>query len=352
VKLTRPQLERARRLICDLQNDVRAALMAARTRGTRALARVAGVTVADTIYRIDRISERVILDWFEARWPKTWPVELVMEGIEDGRAVTFPRGTPVGLTRFKCILDPIDGTRGLMYDKRPGWMLTGLAPQRGPRTGLDDIVVAVMTELPTSKQGWADQVSAIRGRGRGGLRAERQDLRTGTRKKFQPRPSRARDCRHGFSSFVKFFPDGKACTAQLEEDLWAALYGRAGGTPVIFDDQYMTTGGQLNELLTGRDRMIGDLRPLVFAHLGLASALVCHPYDLCTALILREAGGIVEAPGGGPIRALLDTTTPVAWVGYANRALARTIRPVLRRTLARRLGGCRALGAGALYPIK
>ncbi len=43
-----------------------------------------------------------------------------MEGLE-GEAVTFPRGTPVGGTLFKCILDPIDGTRNLMYDKRSAW---------------------------------------------------------------------------------------------------------------------------------------------------------------------------------------------------------------------------------------
>lgn len=337
VKIARAQLERARRLICALQDHVRAVLIAVRGRGARRLAGIAGVTAADTIYHIDRISEAAILGWFEAHWPKSWPVELVMEGIEDGVAVTFPRGTPVNRTQFKCILDPIDGTRNLMYDKRPAWMLTALAPQRGPRTALSDILVAAMTELPTSKQGWADQFSAIRGRGRAGVCAERRDLRTGKRARIRPRPSPARDCRHGFSSLVRFFPEGKAFTAQLEEELWAALYGRSGGSPVIFDDQYLTTGGQLSELLTGHDRMIGDLRPLIFAHLGFDSALVCHPYDICTALILNEAGGIVEAPGGGPLRAPLDTTFPVAWVGYANPFLARAIRPVLRRILARHL---------------
>jgi fructose-1,6-bisphosphatase/inositol monophosphatase family enzyme len=337
VENTRAQLERARRLICSLQDHVRVALIAARSRGVRKLARIAGVTAADTIYQIDRISEGVILAWFEAHWPRTWPVELVMEGMEDGIAVTFPRGTPVVQTRFKCILDPIDGTRNLMYDKRSAWMLTGLASQRGSRTGLGDILVAVMTELPTSKQGWADQLSAIRGRGRAGLRAERRDLRTGARKKFRPQPSRARDCRHGFSSFVRFFPEGKALTAQIEEDLWAELYGGPDGSAVIFDDQYLTTGGQLNELLIGHDRMIADIRPLIFDYLGLRSALVCHPYDICTALILTEAGGVVEAPSGEAVKAPLDTTTPVAWVGYANPALARVIRPVLRRLLARRL---------------
>ena len=85
--------------------------------------------------------------------------------------------------------------------------------------------------------------------------------------------------------------------------------------------------------------MLGDLRPLAYARLGLSSAsLCCHPYDICTALIAREAGCVVEAPGGGRLRMPLDTTTPVAWVGYANVTLARQVRPILKRIMAEQLG--------------
>ncbi len=332
-------LERARKLIGALHRSIRDALIAARDREARRFAQVAAVTAADTIYRIDRISEEAIFAWFEANWPRAWPVELVMEGLEEDGAVTFPRGTAVAETFFKCILDPIDGTRALMYDKRSAWILTGLAPQRGGRTTIADILVAVMTELPTTKQGRADQFSAIRGAGARGVRAEAADLRTGRVKAFTVAPSRARDFRHGFASVVKFFPDGKARTAELEEALWRELNvgGNAGATgessPLVFDDQYISTGGQIYELLVGHDRMVADLRPRVFAHLGIVSSLTCHPYDICTEMILREAGGVIEAPEGGRIRAPLDTVTPVAWVGFANATLARQVRPVLRRLL-------------------
>ena len=67
----------------------------------------------------------------------------------------------------------------------------------------------------------------------------------------------------------------------------------------------------------------------------MRAALACHPYDICTALIAQEAGCIITAPDGGPLRAPLDTTTPVAWVGYANRTLARRIGPKLRAVLER-----------------
>jgi hypothetical protein len=81
--------------------------------------------------------------------------------------------------------------------------------------------------------------------------------------------------------------------------------------------------------------MLGDLRPLAYAKLGFSSAtLCCHPYDICTALIAREAGCVIEAPAGGGLRHPLDTTTPVAWMGYANATLARVVRPALRRVMA------------------
>ncbi|HET7537399.1 MAG TPA: inositol monophosphatase [Candidatus Didemnitutus sp.] len=325
------ELERIRRLLCQLQDHVLESLLAARRRGARGMARIAAVTAADTIYAIDRVSETAVVAWFDRYWPRRWPVELVMEGLDERHATTFPHGTPVGETRYKCILDPIDGTRGLMYDKRSAWSLAGVAPQRGAHTGLDDIFVAAMTELPTSKGGAMDQLSAVRGRG---VIATRRDLHTGRSTRFSPRPSRARDVAHGFASFAKFFPEGKTWLARAEEELWRKLKVTEGrDRQPVFDDQYLSTGGQLYELLSGHDRFIADLRPLAFARLRIKSALACHPYDLAAALVAREAGCIVTAPDGRALNAPLDTTTPVAWVGYANATLARRIGPGLRQVL-------------------
>ncbi len=322
-------LDRARRLLCALQDEIQATLIAARAREGKRFARVAAVTAEDTIFHVDKLSEAAILGWMEKSWPRAWPVELVMEGLEAG--TTFPCGTPVAKTEWKLILDPIDGTRCLMYDKRPAWALAGLAPQRSPRTTLADIAVAAMTELPNAKAGAADQFSAVRG---GRLVTTRRDLRTGAVKKWTPRPSTANDCDHGFASVVKFFPEAKALAAEVEERLWRelGLHGKDGGARV-FDDQYTSTGGQLHELIVGHDRMVADLRPVLLPRVGLEAALCCHPYDICTALLLEAAGGVVEAPDGKALRAPLDTTTPVAWVGYANRELARRIRPALKRSL-------------------
>lgn len=331
--MTSLQLQRARRLICGLHDFIHGTVTGARDRGGTTFHRVAGVTRADTIYQVDRLSEAAILAWFGGNWPRAWPVEVVMEGLEEGAdATTFPQGTPVSRTLYKCILDPIDGTRGLMYDKRSAWILTGLAPQRGGKTTLRDITVAVMTEIPVSKQLAFDQLSAVRGCGVVSTRRAQAGF---PQRRLHLQPSRAQDFEHGFASFCRFFPEGKAWLGRLEETLWQELkvWGKDGGAKV-FDDQYISTGGQLYELAAGHDRLVADLRPLAFAALGLQSGMLCcHPYDICTALILEELGGVVEDPWGRPLRSPLDTTTSVAWVGYANRALARIVRPVLRRIL-------------------
>lgn len=338
IDMTLANYQRARRLLGALHHRIHAAVMAARERQAGRLSRVVGVTQADTIYHVDRIAETVILAWFEREWPRAWPVELVMEGLDEGAdATTFPRGTPISKTVLKCIVDPIDGTRGFMYDQRSAWVLTGLAPQRGNRTSLADIVVAVMTELPVVKQAAFDQLSAVRGQGAVVVRYPGLNH---PGKRIRLRPSEARNFDHGFVSFSRFFPEGKTLLAEIEERFWRELkvWGREGGAKV-FEDQYVSTGGQVYELIAGHDRLIADLRPLI-PDIGASGIRMtcCHPYDICTALILEELGGVVEDPRGSPLRAPLDTTTPVAWVGYANRTLARLARPALRKALNQRQG--------------
>ena len=237
-------------------------------------------------------------------------VEVVSEGLDEPVVVG-------GTADWTVIVDTIDGTRGLMYDKRPAWCLAAVAPVGG---SLRSIVAAAMTELPTAKQGAADQLSGTRG---GGVVAERIDLASGARAPIEVRPSGATDLEHGWAGFAKFFVPGKAALAELEGELFRRL-----GAREVFDDQYVSSGGQLHELLTGRDRFVADLRPLV-----APEAHACHPYDICTALLLEEAGGVVTDAWGEPLDAPLDTTTPIAWVGYANRALADWIGPVLAELL-------------------
>lgn len=323
-------LETLRSKLCALETYIQQAVLSARQREQARFAEVVEITAADTIYFVDKISEDAIVEWFGQEWPADQPVEVIMEGLEDGAPLCFPTGTTPEQAKWKVILDPIDGTRNIMYDKRSAWILGAIAPNKGPQTNLRDIVVGALTELPTAKQNLADQISGVRGCGPDGIVAERCDIHLGTKAPLPLRPSGAQDLKGGFASLVRFFPEGKGLTAQMEEALFDKLYGLGKtASPLVFDDQYIATGGQIYELLIGHDRMLGDLRPLVLAKLGYDSALVCHPYDICCAFLLEEAGGILESPEGNPLNVPLDTTSAVSWIGYANPTIAASVRPVL-----------------------
>lgn len=331
---TDPALPRLLGLLENLGRHIQTRVLAARDCAAHSMAAVTAVTAADTIYAIDKISEDAISEWFAAHWPSDQPVRLIMEGVEDHECVTIPHGLPPDQVRWICIMDPIDGTRGIMHDKRSAWSLAALAPARLPNARLRDVTAAVMTELPVAKQTLADQVAALRG---GGARARRWNLATGTASDLTLRPSTATDATHGFASLCRFFPEGMELLGRLEERLWHELHPPAGGSPLIFSDQYICTGGQFYELMCGHDRFLADLRPLAYHKLNLNSSLVCHPYDVCTALIATELGVILQTPDGHPLDCPLDTTSPVAWVGYANQALAEKIGPILHRLIREEL---------------
>jgi fructose-1,6-bisphosphatase/inositol monophosphatase family enzyme len=294
------------------------------------LSGVAHVVGGDTIYTIDVHSEEILFGFCE-EWAREAPFVLIAEGIEGNGWRAFPDGTAVADAAFLMIVDPIDGTRNIMYNKRSAWVLSGIAPNRGEGTTLADIEYAVMTEIPTTRHLLADQLWATQG---GGAHREAQNLVTGEWKPLPLRPSRATDLAHGFASIAKFFPAAKGAVAAFEEKLLARVAPDEGENPLVFDDQYISTGGQLYELLVGHDRFLADLRPVFYDALGLPKKLVCHPYDICIELIAREAGVRVTDENGRPLSAPLDIRAPVAWAGYANAALRARIEPHLQELLA------------------
>ena len=335
MSLSNQTREALRLQLCALQLYVIEAILSERAkRSTDQLALISEETAADTIYAIDRIAEESIDQWFRQNWPAQQPVEIIMEGIPDGEVLTYPRGTAIEATQLKIIIDPIDGTRGIMYDKRSAWILAGIAPQKGSANTLRDIEVAAMTEIPTTRHWRADQISAYRG---GGLQSTQIDVCNDYHTTpIVLKPSQAAEVRHAFGTVCRFFPAGSTLLSQVEESLWARLYGNSNSpSPIIFNDQYISTGGQFYEILSGHDRFIADLRPLAFRKLKIESSnLACHPYDVACALLLEEAGCVIEHSGGQALDCLLDTTSPVEWVAYANRGLADRIRPVLQEVIA------------------
>ncbi len=254
---------------------------------------------------------------------------LIAEGLPSGKIV-LPHGADESSAVWRIIVDPIDGTRGLMYQKRSGWVLTGVAPNRGPGTNLADIELALQTEIPLVKQHLFDVAWAIRGEG---AQAERVNRLTGERSPIHLRPSQTPTIAHGYAGIVRFFPGAREVLAEIDEEIVRGALGPVQeGKAHCFEDQYASTGGQLYELMSGHDRFIADLRPLmepVMRRRGLALGICCHPYDLCTELIAREAGVIVTDVDGEPLRALLELEPDVAWIGYANQQIRTQIEPLL-----------------------
>ena len=304
-----------------IHGRVRDAVVAACER--QDVAELSGVdreAASDTIYSIDVIGEETILNLFEDL-ERQYSFVLIGEGLEEGS-----QGDTAA--DWRIIVDPIDGTRGLMYQKRSAWILTGVAPNRGPETSLDDIVLAVQTEIPIVKQHLSDQLWAIRGQG---VCAERWNRLTGERKSFRPRPSQARTIAHGFATVSRFFPGAREELAAIDEEIVQGALGPVQpGKAHCFEDQYISTGGQLYELIMGHDRFVADIRPL------MGIGLCCHPYDVCTALIAREAGVIVTGAAGQSLCPRLDVHTDVAWAGFANGEIRRQIEPLLHAALSRR----------------
>lgn len=290
----------------------------------------------DTIYAIDRVSEELLVQLFAEEVAPNAPIVLIAEGIEDGKLV-LPVGTNERDAVWRVIVDPIDGTRGLMYQKRSAWVLTGVAPNRGDETNLQDIELAIQTEIPLVKQHLSDALWAIRGKG---AQAERFNRLTQQSKPLPLRPSRAATIRHGFAMVARFFPGAREELAAIDEEIIRRVLGPVErGKAHCFEDQYLSSGGQLYELMMGHDRFVADLRPLtekVMNRAGLVLGICCHPYDLCTELIAREAGVAVSDERGEPVRAPLNVDADIVWAGYANDAIRSEIEPVLHRVLKER----------------
>ncbi len=318
-----------------LHDHIRASVVAAcEAQDVADLAEVVAEEAGDTIYRIDRVSEEVLLAGL-APIARNEPLVLLAEGLPE-QGVTLPAGTPPEDCRWRIIVDPIDGTRGLMFQKRSAWILTAVAPNRGRATRLADVELAVQTEIPLVKQHLSDQLYALRGEG---VIATRFDRVRGETRPLELHPSRAGSIDHGFATVARFFPGVRDALAAIDDEIVAeVLSAPIAGKAACFEDQYASTGGQLYELMAGHDRFVADIRPLLEglrAARGLPRGLSCHPYDVCTMLIARELGVAVTDPAGDPLDAPMDLDSDVAWVGYANERLRARVEPALQGALRR-----------------
>ena len=253
----------------------------------------------DDIFGLDVRADEALRREFESIGA-LWPGRLVMEGFDEPLAIGGGAGEWVFLA------DPIDGTRPWLAGKRSAWVLLGAG--RSART-LEGLEVGAAVELPTRRARSGLVAVGVRG---GGARAFEDDLHDATTREVDLRPRAGSDLTRSYVTVASVSPGTKGVLGRFEDALLAGVE--------TYEDQYLSSGGQLMGLATGSDAAVLDPRPLVGMH------LVAHPYDLAALVVAREAGVVVEALPPGPLDGSLAPTTPVAWAGYANAEVAETLR--------------------------
>jgi hypothetical protein len=243
-----------------------------------------------------------------------WPGVAIVEGHDEPLAVGDANGP------WRYIVDPVDGTRGLLAGKRSAWVLLGAG--REART-LEQLEVGAAVEIPTRRAA----VGLVAHAARGGTAHAVDDDLTGAGR--APRPvelvPRGGDLARRFVTVVRLAPGSHAPIGEWADRHLAGLE--------VYDDLAPCTGGYLMGLAAGNDAAVFDPRPLL-----VPGHLAAHPYDLASLVVTRAAGAVVEALPPGPLDVPLDCTTPVAWAGYADEEVARRLRPAPGSLTARSAG--------------
>jgi len=318
-------------LLGDLQRRIREVVREdLSSQSTAFLSSVARGGAGDVTFQIDVRPEEVVADLL-SNPPE--PLLVICEGL--GRRV-FPDGAPDTDVQWCVIIDPLDGSREIAYGKRSAWVLSGIAAAR-PSPTLADILWAMQTEVPPLGQECGVVVTAAR---RQGAYQQTHDLsavlerdrkavapiggKAATRtvgEKQALRPSVARSVRGGFAIFADYFAGSHMLIGEIADETLGRVLGPVKkGEAVVYNDQYLSSGGCMYLLATGRYRFFADLRPTI-SEVGRTAGLCAHPYDLCTHLIASEAGAIVTDITGGPLSYPLSTEVDCGWVGYANASI-------------------------------
>jgi hypothetical protein len=256
----------------------------------------------DHIYGIDARAEQALFAGLGALG-RRWPGRAIVEGHDHALTVGDGSGP------WTYLVDPVDGTRPLLAGKRSAWVLLGAG--RHART-LEDLEVGAMVEVPTARAAVGRVAWAV-----AGARPEARDddlVTGGSARPIALQPRHGSEIDHTFVTVVRLLPGDHAPIGAWADRHLAGLQ--------VWDDLVPCTGGFLAGLASGADTAVLDPRPLLSP-----GSLPAHPYDLASLVVARAAGVVVEALPPGPLDVPLDTTTPVAWAGYANDEVAARLRP-------------------------
>ena len=325
------------RLCDELRAVTHGALLEAEHRGSLdSLARPHGVGQGDVTFGLDLPSETRIEAW-QRELARTEPLSVLTEDAgwrhlgpdgKDGVRVLpgFDHGGP------RIAIDPVDGTRNLMADLRSAWTVVAFAPPGAAQPRLAECTGGIVSEIPGTL------AARYRRFFSSGMRcwSELWDLDHGNRlRASELRVDHDDRADHGYFPFFRYEPAQRPAIARLEAEFFARVARHEGAEMrSIYDDQYISSAGQLVLLALGRYRMVVDTRELVGRRFQ-APGVTSKPYDLAGAVVCaRAAGAIVTAAEGGALDFPIDATTPVGYAGYANQRTRARLEPHWLETLA------------------
>ena len=323
-----------------VRHAVRGRMRAALNEGDAVrLARPVSRGAGDVTFGIDVAAEEAVGDWLE-REARRRPLSVLTEdaGWRHLGPGPTPADAPLELAGFdhggpRIAIDPIDGTRNLMHDLRGAWTVVSYAgPGRGaPR--MSELELGLVSELPDTRGAHYRELIAVHGNGCiAAVKALGDDLvqRDGALLvDASDRPD------HGYFPFFGYHPEQRAALQHLARGFFRRLAEHERAEVAhCYDDQHISSGGQLALLALGHYRMVVDARQR-WNEVARVALQTAKPYDVAGAILCaREAGAIVTRTDGGVLDFPLDVTTPVEFVGFHNQGTGARLWPHLEAALA------------------
>jgi hypothetical protein len=303
------------------------------------LTRTAGIGAGDTTFGLDVEPERIVQAWAEGH-ARTEPLSVLTE--DSGWRHLGPSSAGPGFQYLdgfdhggpRVAIDPVDGTRNLMFDLRSAWASIALAPPGASVPMLSEVSLGYLRELPDSRSAEARLVVGKPRDGACRLEIVKARDRPTLLREGALRSDDSDQVDGGFFPFFRFHPDMREELAQIEATFFARLAKHEGADQNnIYDDQYISNAGQLLLLASSKYRMVADLRAYVAQRRGRPT-VTSKPYDVAAAIpIARAAGCVVTHPDGSPLDFELNATTPVSFVAWANEPTRARLAPHLQATL-------------------